>query len=83
MSQYEIHAREFRFKLMQRMLLYNPAKRITCPQALLHTYFKNDPQPSSNIFEDLPDIPFKQRKYKETDVRRPGEPTLRQLFEDD
>lgn len=36
--------------LLQRMLVYDPAQRITADQALKHAYFRETPLPCANVF---------------------------------
>jgi hypothetical protein len=40
----------------------DPVKRITCQQAMDDQYFKDDPKPSEDIFENCKDIPYPKRE---------------------
>jgi len=54
--------------LLEKMLTYNPSKRISAKEALLHPYFRNKPRPTDP--SDLPrctkeDLNSKKRKHEE------------------
>jgi cyclin-dependent kinase 8/11 len=38
------------FNLFEKLLIYDPEKRITSKEALLHPYFSDEPKPSHNVF---------------------------------
>jgi len=47
--------------LLERMIEYDPEKRITAEEALDHLYFQDAP-PSLNAFEKMTQIPYPKRK---------------------
>mmetsp|Transcript_25620 Transcript_25620/g.55802 ORF Transcript_25620/g.55802 Transcript_25620/m.55802 type:complete len:460 (+) Transcript_25620:120-1499(+) len=63
------------FKLLARMLDYNPATRITAEEALQHPYFTADPRPNANVFVLPATIPGGQEsviKYPKRQVAHAG-----------
>lgn len=50
------------FALLTKLLIMDPVKRITCQQAMDDPYFKDDPKPSDDIFENCKEIPYPKRE---------------------
>jgi cyclin-dependent kinase 8/11 len=53
------------FDLLQRLLCYDPARRITARDALAHPYFAQAPLPTRNSFVHSRDLPFPSEKQQE------------------
>ncbi|KAK9460262.1 kinase-like domain-containing protein [Lipomyces oligophaga] len=52
--------------LLQRLLEYNPLKRLTAEQALQHPYFSTMPKPTANIFEGV-NLEYPRRRISNED----------------
>ena len=49
-------------KLLKKMLIMDPTKRITSEQAMSNEYFKMEPLPTQDVFGNLP-IPYPKREF--------------------
>ena len=50
------------FKLLQKLLVMDPDKRITSEQSMQDEYFKEEPLPSQDVFGSYP-IPYPKREF--------------------
>ena len=55
------------FKLLERLLDYDPSKRITAKEALEHEYFRQGDKVSSNCFEGMKQDHYPHRKVSQDD----------------
>jgi len=62
MEKHKIRPDTKEFSLLTKLLIMDPVKRITCQQAMDDQYFKDDPKPSDDIFENCKDIPYPKRE---------------------
>lgn len=51
------------YKLLKSFLTMDPKLRISCPQALVHLYFREMPNPTDNAFALISTLPFPKRPY--------------------
>lgn len=50
------------FQLLQKLLIMDPTKRITSEQAMQDEYFREEPQPSPDVFGNY-QIPYPKREF--------------------
>jgi len=62
MEKHKIRADSKEFILLTKLLIMDPLKRITCKAAMEDQYFKDEPKPSEDIFENCKDIPYPKRE---------------------
>lgn len=62
MEKHKIKSDNPAFILLQKMLLMDPVKRITSEAAMRDTYFRDEPLPAQDIFENGP-IPYPKREF--------------------
>jgi cyclin-dependent kinase 8/11 len=66
MERHKIRSDDAQFHLLQRMLTMDPTRRITAKDAMDHEFFKEDPQPTSDIFSGCV-IPYPKREFLNED----------------
>ncbi|KAJ9087350.1 cyclin-dependent protein kinase [Entomophthora muscae] len=59
------------FDLLQKLLIYDPKKRLTAMEALQHPYFMQDPKPAANSFAGQP-FKYLPRKLTQQDSKTMG-----------
>ncbi|KWU41408.1 Pkinase-domain-containing protein, partial [Rhodotorula sp. JG-1b] len=60
------------YDLMRKLLIYDPAKRITARAALCHEWWAQDPKPHANAFTHLPppvSYPLRRVSHDDTDPK--------------
>ncbi|KAI6210669.1 Protein kinase domain-containing protein [Aphelenchoides besseyi] len=62
----KIRCDNHQFNLLQKMLTMDPLKRITAAEAMEHPFFKEDPQPTADVFEGCI-IPYPKREFLNED----------------
>ena len=50
------------FKLLQKLLVMDPDKRITSEQSMQDEYFKEEPLPTQDVFGSYP-VPYPKREF--------------------
>lgn len=50
------------FQLLQKLLIMDPTKRITSEQAMQDDYFREEPQPTPDVFGNY-QIPYPKREF--------------------
>ena len=50
------------FKLLQKLLVMDPDKRITSEQSMQDEYFKEEPLPTQDVFGSYP-VPYPNREF--------------------
>ncbi|ESO00099.1 hypothetical protein HELRODRAFT_83659 [Helobdella robusta] len=62
MEKHKIRSDSSAFYLLQKMLTMDPTKRISSDEAMRDNYFREDPLPSQDVFENMP-IPYPKREF--------------------
>lgn len=62
MDKHKIRTDSHAFFLLHKMLTMDPTKRISSEEAMKDMYFREDPLPSQDIFENIP-IPYPKREF--------------------
>jgi cyclin-dependent kinase 8/11 len=62
MDRHKIKPDSRAFNLLEKLLLMDPTKRITSEHAMQHSYFTEDPVPTSDVFAGCP-IPYPKREF--------------------
>lgn len=62
MEDRQVKADSGAFLLLQKMLLMDPLKRVTSESAMRDSYFKDEPLPSHDVFDNGP-IPYPKREF--------------------
>lgn len=72
MKTFSISKNDVAFKLLSKMLILDPKKRISATEALRHEYFTAIPHPTNDIFSCYKLlIPFPNRKFLSKKVKAP------------